>query len=149
VQCLNCEAEMATETLASRQGEVVFETCLVCGGCWFDVGELDAVVAPLSAAVERLSRQPRRENAGPPRRCPRCSDGPLTTVFLLDWVPIALDRCGHCRGFWLDGGELDAIRRELRALRPGRADDLDRQGGDDLAVPNWYVEFLKALAQHR
>ncbi|OIO01620.1 MAG: hypothetical protein COX65_05510 [Elusimicrobia bacterium CG_4_10_14_0_2_um_filter_56_8] len=59
--------------------------------------------------------------------CPRCGDKPLTAAEGPGGV--ALDQCLHCRGVWLDAGELQAVLRagvgdaaELSLINPGPSD---------------------------
>ena len=55
--------------------------------------------------------------------CPRCH----TTLAELDRDGITLDRCGRCRGIWLDRGELE----KLLARRPDGDTDHDDDDDDD------------------
>ena len=47
------------------------------------------------------------------RGCPRCNGVDLDKVFFIGYSDILLDRCPNCGGFWLDGGELQKINKEL------------------------------------
>jgi uncharacterized protein len=63
--------------------------------------------------------------------CPACKD---VTLSLADRQGIEIDFCPHCRGVWLDRGELDRIiaRTEQAApppLPPARAHAGDRDAG--------------------
>ncbi len=53
--------------------------------------------------------------------CPRCT---TTTLDELDRSGIQIDRCGACRGIWLDRGELEKL-----LAASGRHDE-DGGGGD-------------------
>ena len=45
------------------------------------------------------------------RVCPKC-DVPL---FILHFKDIEIDFCNHCRGLWLDAGELEALMQQTGA----------------------------------
>jgi Zn-finger nucleic acid-binding protein len=45
------------------------------------------------------------------RVCPKC-DVPL---FILHFKDIEIDFCNHCRGLWLDAGELEALMEQTGA----------------------------------
>jgi uncharacterized protein len=47
------------------------------------------------------------------RVCPKC-DVPL---FILHFKEIEVDFCDHCRGLWLDAGELEALMTQTGATR--------------------------------
>lgn len=63
--------------------------------------------------------------------CPRCEN---RILFELDRHGVTVDRCEHCRGIWLDRGELDKLlaqarneeRAQMEAPREDSSDDLPR-----------------------
>ena len=70
--------------------------------------------------------------------CPRCGETPMGKVEFNIHTGIILDYCRHCRGFWLDGPELERVNREVRKLNePGR----DARG----PAIQWLAEFLFGL----
>jgi Zn-finger nucleic acid-binding protein len=50
--------------------------------------------------------------------CPRCDGVALDKVKFLESDEIFLHRCGNCGGFWLDGGELNLMDKELKRIMP-------------------------------
>ncbi len=46
------------------------------------------------------------------RRCPKCA-GPMARFYAQG---VELERCGHCRGVWLDAGELEQVLGQPVAL---------------------------------
>jgi uncharacterized protein len=60
--------------------------------------------------LERLAEQGERERARELHhmRCPKCGM-PLETI---DLRGVQVDRCGSCRGTWLDDGELELLARK-------------------------------------
>jgi len=48
--------------------------------------------------------------------CPKCRERDMVPVFTEQGAEI--DSCPHCKGIWLDGGELDLVNKELSAIMP-------------------------------
>jgi uncharacterized protein len=87
-----------------------------CGGIWFDNFELQKVDEKHETAGEMLLRvaqqQAAQQAAGTRRDCPRCSGIKMMRHFYAANCKVAVDHCGQCNGFWLDGGELAKIRAQ-------------------------------------
>ena len=73
-------------------------------------------------------------------KCPAC---PETVLVMTERQGIEIDYCPHCRGVWLDRGELD--KRVERAAAPPAARPAhpptvpkDRDGGDDFGTRRPY-----------
>ncbi len=87
------------------------ERCFMCGGVWFDAGELDSaiqeeVMDDLSQASTALPQQAgiRRELDEKGAECPKCTAVVLKKMRLRGKV--VLDKCPKCNGRWVDGDEL-------------------------------------------
>jgi Zn-finger nucleic acid-binding protein len=87
-----------------------------CGGIWFDAFELsqaDEEEEAAGALLMDLSREslipvdPTRK-----RECPRCPGIKLHRHFFSSRRGVQVDHCPNCAGYWLDAGELAAIRAE-------------------------------------
>ena len=80
------------------------------------------------------------------RRCPRCIEVDLTPVKFLGVSDINLDRCHNCGGFWLDGGELNLVNRELAKIMPvsghGLADFVN-----NVHVPFWFKRIKRPSSE--
>lgn len=50
--------------------------------------------------------------------CPHC---PEEALVMSDLQGVAIDYCPHCRGVWLDRGELDKLIERSAAMAPGSA----------------------------
>ncbi len=87
------------------------DTCPVCGGAWFDRGELDTLAQdgrggddPIEAALER-------DGTACTRSCPR-GHGPMRSHALADRrLRSPIERCPTCHGLWLDGTERRKLAR--------------------------------------
>ena len=74
----------------------------------------------VAGSIEFCSEEEADIAARPPRTCPRCDDVQLSPVRFLGETNIVLDHCRNCGGFWLDGGELNLIDKELVKIMPVR-----------------------------
>lgn len=112
MNCLNCRAEMMNNLVQTRKDQIAYDVCEACGSLWLDRGELDKMAFQVEGSIEYCSTD-KVEGAGATAKdCPRCEDTTLDKVSFIG-SDIMLDRCGNCGGFWLDGGELDLINKEL------------------------------------
>ena len=111
---MNCPA-CGNELREIGVGEFRVDACRGgCGGIWFDRFELDKVDEPYEAPGELLYDIPYdkeiRVDASKRRHCPRCGDVVMMRHFFSVKREVAVDECPACGGFWLDRGELRAIR---------------------------------------
>jgi uncharacterized protein len=87
-----------------------------CGGIWFDAFELERVDEEAEATGEPLLSLHRDErvvvDASRKRDCPRCDGVRLHRHFFSARRRVQVDQCPNCGGYWLDAGELSAIRAE-------------------------------------
>jgi len=99
-------------------GSLVVDVCHGCGGIWFDAFELQRADDQEEVAGERLLQidhdlrvvvDPSRK-----RQCPRCEGVKLHRHFFSAKRIVQVDQCPNCAGYWLDAGELAAIRAEKR-----------------------------------
>jgi Zn-finger nucleic acid-binding protein len=90
-----------------------------CGGIWFDNFELQQVDDETETAGEQLMEVRRDPKVvvdfARKRACPRCADVKLQRHFFSAKRNVEVDQCPNCGGYWLDAGELAAIRREKAA----------------------------------
>jgi Zn-finger nucleic acid-binding protein len=88
-----------------------------CGGIWFDQLELKKVDEPHEALGEELlsiERDPSVQVDFERRRtCPRCIGQVMMRHYFSIRRQVEVDECPRCAGFFLDAGELDAIRNQF------------------------------------
>ena len=77
---------------------------------------------------------------------PRCDDFVLDKVRFLESDDIFLHRCRNCGGFWLDGGELNLIDKELARVMPVRGKGFS-DFVNDVHVPYWYKWVKKRSSE--
>jgi Zn-finger nucleic acid-binding protein len=87
-----------------------------CGGIWFDAFELQRVDDEHEIEGDRLLHIRRDDRTHVDlqrkRECPRCPDMKLKRHFFSARREVEVDQCPNCGGYWLDYGELAAIRAE-------------------------------------
>jgi len=111
MRCPACGRALVEVTVA----DVKIDACRGgCGGLWFDHLEIRKLDDRDEAAGEALLDVERRPDArvdhAAPRSCPRCRHQALTRHFYSPRREVEVDECPRCAGFWLDAGELAAIR---------------------------------------
>jgi Zn-finger nucleic acid-binding protein len=119
-------------------GAVAVDICRGgCGGIWFDPFELQRVDEQHEAAGEGMLEIERDPSVVADftrkRECPRCADVKLNRHFFSPKRKVQVDECPNCGGYWLDAGELAAIRAEKASNinaagspRPGISSDVIR-----------------------
>src|SRR5689334_19515714 len=103
--------------------------------------ELDKLAFQVPGSVEFCSAEEDKRHSAT-KKCPRCIEIDLAPVKFLGLTGIILDRCHNCGGFWLDGGELNLINRELAKIMPvsghGFADFVN-----NVHVPFWFKRIRR------
>ncbi len=100
-------------------GSLVVDVCHGCGGIWFDAFELqraDEEKEAVGEALLKIKHDPRVVvDPARKRECPRCAGVKLHRHFFSAQRRVEVDECPNCAGYWLDSGELAAIRAEKSA----------------------------------
>ena len=110
--CPVCRIRMAARDV----GGVMIDVCEAgCHGIWFDWNELARLDEPdegLGLALDALLQSPPSSAPRERLRCSRC-DIPMREHRYGSASRVLIDECYECRGFFLDPGELAAIRLEI------------------------------------
>jgi Zn-finger nucleic acid-binding protein len=136
--CPRCVQGLTEE----KVGGVSIDTCGICGGHWYDAGELtqmrkerDALSPEQRKAIRRLEPQRGQpleevplERAQLRDLCPRCGVK-LEPIHYAYSSKIIIDRCSECEGVWLDAGELDQIDRLVGTWESQLRDDEEQNHG--------------------
>jgi len=113
MKCPACFNELTRRQVGSLEVDVCHDGC---GGVWFDAFELQRVDEKEERAGEHLleiERDPRVVvDPTRKRQCPRCEGVKLMRHFFSAKRRIEVDQCPNCNGYWLDAGELEAVRAE-------------------------------------
>ncbi len=127
--------------LTFQEGQLEIDSCPECYGLWFDGEELKNFIPSQSLAnhilgedklAESVTSTPRAE--GQKRLCPACKTAFSESKVGEVWV----DVCFHCRGIWLDRGELSRIYQGFQQGERG-----------NLVVLNQLAEGFRALRKKR
>lgn len=123
MKCPKCPGKLKEITVEN----VKVDICWICEGIWFDKDELEKVLMADSKnfnlnqlghsdmdgkEIETL-RQQINDQIG---ACPRCSDG--TNLNKENYVlnpKVEIDVCPKGHGIWLDGGEVQLLRKRTLA----------------------------------
>jgi len=108
MNCPRCQSELQTR---STDG-VEIDECPSCKGIWFDADELRRVKDEEDKDLNWMDfdlwkHADRFRVNTKPVNCPNCSTGLVTIDY--DETGVEIDHCTHCRGVWLDAGELEKI----------------------------------------
>lgn len=155
---MNCPA-CGHALSAHMVGGITVDVCRGgCGGVWFDAFELQRVDEPheevndglLDVASDPLVKVDRAAR----RNCPRCQGVVLMRYHFSVRREIEVDACPSCGGYFLDNGELDAIRAQFaseearrEAARAVFAELFDDQLAAAAAVSAEHRERARAFAR--
>lgn len=113
---MNCPA-CAHDLQPLTVGNLTVDACDGgCGGLWFDAFELKKVDEAHESVGELLNV---RRNDGlhvdheRRRNCPKCLSIVMMRHFTSPKKLVVVDECPSCGGYWLDAGELAAMRNEF------------------------------------
>lgn len=141
MKCLNCQTEMVNNLVQTKKNRISYDICEDCGSLWLDAGELDKMAFQVEGNIEVCSTEKVEDAQGPSRGCPRCDDVTLDKVSFLG-SDLLLDRCANCEGFWLDGGELDLINKELAEIMPVKGKGFS-EFVNNVHLPYWFKRVRK------
>lgn len=112
---MNCPA--CSRTLkALPVGGVIVDACQGgCGGIWFEKGELECFDEQEERAdpLLRIRPDPRVVPDTCRHACPSCETVVMSRHYFTTRFEVEVDECPGCGGFWLDHGELQAIRDQF------------------------------------
>ena len=140
--CPACGHELSSLTV----GALTIDVCRGgCGGIWFDNFELEKV----DEAREQLGQEllgmefdPGTEVQRTRRDCPRCIGVVMMQHRFSPDKPVMVDECPKCGGVWLDGGELEDIRRQTPTAE-------DRKQAAQRRLNQFFLEDLARLKARR
>ncbi|MBI5202758.1 MAG: zf-TFIIB domain-containing protein [Elusimicrobia bacterium] len=113
MNCPKCRAgKLQDLKLKTKQAKTLeLEQCNMCGGVWFDRGELEDYLGGTVTVIDfpKLDAALAVELDYREAKCPRC-DAKLSKSKAPQNDRIQGDACKLCGGLWLDGGEADGIK---------------------------------------
>ncbi len=142
MNCLSCGTEMTTNDVTTRHAlirrdHISYNMCEKCGSLWLDAGELDKMAFKVDGSIEYCEQDKKSVREPKTLKCPRCDDAMLEKVKFLESDDIFLHYCRDCGGFWLDGGELNLIDKELVRIMPVRGHGFS-DFVNNVHVPYWF-----------
>lgn len=146
MKCLNCNEEMINNLVMTKKKQISYDICEACGSLWLDAGELDKMAFQVAGSIEYCSKDTAEGISGAAKQCPRCEDTALDKVFFLGHSDVILDHCRNCGGFWLDGGELDLINKELQKIMPVKGAGFS-EFVNNVHVPYWHKRVRRKSSE--
>lgn len=146
MNCLNCGTEMTTNQVVTKKDSISYNMCDRCGSLWLDTGDLDRMAFDVTGSIEYCEEIGTDEPEKKPKKCPRCDNFILSKVKFLESDDIQLHLCRNCGGFWLDGGELNKIDKELAEDGPVR-DHGFSDFVNNVHIPYWYKRIQKRSSE--
>ena len=131
MNCPKCVGKLEHKIIENVEVDV----CFVCEGIWFDAGELEKVIQADSKDLQfiDLDREEldgkkiaglRDELDKKEAICPRCGNGiKLVRKEHKGKHKVNVDICQKCNGIWLDGGEINELRRRGLVNLKDKIDD--------------------------
>jgi len=119
MDCPKCAGKLQKEAMEG----IEVDSCFVCEGIWFDAGELEEVIKKDSKNFEFIdvgkedydgkeAASLKKELDAQKGKCPRCADGTLLVKKQYKGKhKINIDICPKGHGVWLDGGEIEELRK--------------------------------------
>lgn len=106
--CPQCRVPLTV----TRTGQIEVDLCPRCAGCFFDPGELTSTFGP-DADPERWGQSPQVVPPSPASPCCPAGHGPMWRLPTSPYPGApSVHACGSCRGAWIDGATLHALRAE-------------------------------------
>jgi Zn-finger nucleic acid-binding protein len=129
--CPRCNRSMDS-TAFGEQTSV--ETCLRCGGVWFEAGELSVFFQLGPSVIDDVGHKITAAGAGPrpfdevpnTLKCPGCHYSMESRIFGAD-TALKIETCTYCSSVWLDAGELSAAYEYMQG---GGVITTDKSGAD-------------------
>jgi len=97
---------------AALESTLEIDQCFVCGGVWFDKGELDKYTSERLTLIDAptVGRGLDKKLDQKEGKCPRCKVVLKKEPYTKE-PSITLDVCEKCGGLWLDSTEIDRVER--------------------------------------
>lgn len=146
MKCLSCNAEMMNNLVQTKKDQIAYDICEECGSLWLDAGELDKMAFKVAGSIEYCSKEKTEDVSEPAKKCPRCDNTALDKVFFVGYSNIVLDYCGNCGGFWLDGGKLDLVNKQLEKIMPVKGKGFS-EFVNNVHLPYWYKRVRKKSSE--
>lgn len=108
MKCPKCDGTLQRVQI----DQVDVDQCDRCSGLWFDLGELQKVLA--AEDVQKIRSTIDRSGTQDAQRaiCPVCGGAGKMVPVVSRNREVHVDTCSICYGQWLDGGELEQLRKK-------------------------------------
>jgi len=136
--CPNCKKAM----IVVEQHQIELDYCTACRGVWFDAGELELLLsseemASSGLAPDEVLNLPEVPGSRQRRKCPICRREMKEVA--IGQPAINIDACRRGDGLWFDGGEVQALLKQL-------AGQASAGGGSQHRIINFLGETFQVSA---
>ena len=146
MKCQSCGQEMMNHLVCMKEQQISYDICEACGSLWLDKGELDKMAFQVEGSIEYCSTKTAEQTEEEIKNCPRCDRKKLDKVHFIGCGEVMLDCCSNCGGFWLDGGELDLINKELEDIMPIQGKGLS-EFVNNVHAPYWHKRIKRKSSE--
>lgn len=146
MNCLNCNNEMINYLAQTKSNQIEYDFCESCGSLWLDSGELNKMAFQVAGSIEYSSKDKVKNFNENKKDCPRCEQTKLDKVTFVGYSDIILDLCDNCGGFWLDGGELDLVNKELEEIMPVTGKGFS-EFVNNIHLPFWHKKIKRKSSE--
>ena len=111
------------DALIVEYSNIELDYCPVCGGVWFDAGELELLIEAAGLGdyrsyLEGVVNAPEAASSEKKHKCPVCRHK-MKKTYIDEGKKILVDVCHVGDGIWFDGGEVQGLVKELTSKSPG------------------------------
>jgi len=109
---MNATSDIEELKGAGTSQSLEIDQCFVCGGVWFDKGELNKYTTEKIKIIDSpsIGIMLDKEMDAKEGKCPKCSVVMKKTPYEKE-PSITMDVCEKCGGIWLDSTEIDRVER--------------------------------------
>ena len=105
------------DALIVEYQDIELDYCTICGGVWFDAGELELLIeaaglGDLRSYLESIVNAPEAASPEKKHKCPDCQQK-MKKIYIDEDNKILVDVCHVGDGIWLDGGEINHLVKAL------------------------------------
>lgn len=112
---------MTNKTILDFKYFLNIDYCGSCGGIWLDKKELTRLEKTIEPTFFEIRKIPDMKEQMETLKCPSCNNSQvLQKAQHSRDKHVIIDFCPVCEGFWLDTGEIEAIRKENWLLIIGK-----------------------------
>lgn len=119
MKCLRCKTvDLVVKNHVGMNNKMEIDMCPTCQGTWLDSEELHKIDDGFFINLEEIAFDAATPTVEDPElQCSRCDGSPgMKKVSPPGHPRLVIDICPSCKGFWLDNGEIEKMRKVSDSL---------------------------------